>query len=120
MRDLPPGPLRQVDEAVRAAEVDEGAEVAQARHPALAGVALLQLAEQALLLARAPLLDRRALGEDQAVAPAVHLDDLEQQPPAVHRRQAVLDRLVGRAAALEVDDLRQRYEAAHAEYVDDE
>ena len=72
-----PGELREVDEAVGAADVHEDAEVADAGDAAGTDVAFLQLQEEALLLGGALLLHGGALREDGAVAAAVELDDLQ-------------------------------------------
>ena len=63
-----------MDEAVRAADVDEDAEVADAGDACRTDVAFVELQEEAFLLGGALLLDGRALREDGAVAAAVELD----------------------------------------------
>src|SRR5207244_4766321 len=55
---------------------------------------------------------RRALGQDEPIAAAVHLDDFEVERLAAHRAQLVLDLLFG-ATAAQLDDLAERHEAAH-------
>src|SRR4030088_3260301 len=85
----------------------------------MAHFAGLQLGEQAVLLLRAALLRGRTLGQDEPIAPAVHLDDLEVERLAAHRAQLVLDLVLG-AAAAQLDDLAERHEAAHAVDGDDQ
>ena len=119
MLDLTPGQLGQVDQAVGAAEVDERAEVGQAGHAAVANLARLQLGQQPILLLRAPLLSRRALGQNQPIAAAIHLDDLQEQGLAAHRAQLLLDLFLA-AAAPQLDDLAERHEPAHAVDRDDQ
>ncbi len=72
-----PGELGEVNESVRAADVDERAEVADRGDATLADLALLQLPDQSLLHHIAPLLNSLALRKNQTVAVAVDLDDLE-------------------------------------------
>src|SRR5262252_9381877 len=119
MLHLAPRQRRQVDQPIGAAEVDEGAKVGQARDAAMADLAGLQLGQQAILLLRTALLGRGALREDQPIAAAIHLDDLEVQRLAAHRPQLFFDLVLG-AASSELDDLAQRDEAAHAVYRDDQ
>jgi len=80
--------------------------------------------EQGFLAAGALLLHGQAFGQDQAVAGAVELDDLQLEHAAAHRGQALGDlrrlaafRTLGQPAQLGY--LRNRHEAAHAD-VDDE
>ena len=96
-----PRDFAEVREAVGATEVDEDTEAADAGDAALADLALFELGEQAVLLLRAPLLQRRALGEDDAVAAAVDLDDLEPELLADGGRETALAVLFGANA----DDL---------------
>jgi hypothetical protein len=63
--DPAPRELGEVDEPVRAADVDEGAEVADRGDPTLADLALLQLLDQPLLHHVAAFLDGLPLGEDE-------------------------------------------------------
>ncbi len=101
-----------MDESVRAADVDEGAEVADRGDATLADLALLQLLDQLLLHLVAPLLHGLALGEDQPVAMAVDLDDLEGQRAADQPGHVGL--LAGIVAAANLGHLRRRHESAHA------
>src|SRR5205823_7671574 len=119
MLDLAPGQLGQVDEAVGAAEIDKCAEIGQARDATVADVASLQLGQQTVLLLRSTLLGRRALGQDEPIAAAIHLDDLEVERLTAHRAQLFFDLFLAPAAA-QLDDLAERHEAAHAVDRDDQ
>jgi hypothetical protein len=66
-----------VQQAVDAAEVQEGAVVGEVLDHAVELQAFLQLLEQLLALGAVLLLDDGAAGDDDVVAPAVQLDDLE-------------------------------------------
>jgi len=79
----PPG------EAVSPAEVDEDAEVADGGDATGADLTLGEFVQQAVLLLSAPLLQGRALREDDAVAAAVDLDDLQAKAATDLRRQRV-------------------------------
>src|SRR4051795_9931061 len=108
--DVRPRELGDVDEAVDAVEVDEGAEVDDVRDLALDDEPRLEALEDRLALLLALLLEDRATAQDDVVARAVELDDLR-----LDRRAEVLVQV--RDAA----DVHQRggQEAPHAE-VDDE
>ena len=108
--DVRPRELGDVDEAVDAVEVDEGAEVDDVGDLALDDHARLQLVEDLLALLLALLLEHGAAAEDDVVARAVELDDL-----GLDLRAHVLVE-VGHAADV---DQRGGQEAAHPE-VDDE
>ena len=75
--DAVPGQLADVDQTVGAAEVDEGTVAGQTAHLAGDHVADLELLEELLALARPVLVLRRALGDDEPVALAVDLEDLD-------------------------------------------
>src|SRR5215218_2482151 len=100
-----------MNESVRPADVDEGAEVADRRDPALADLALVEFGDQPLLHLVTAFLDRLALREDESVAVAVDLDDLERQ---LHADQtghvSLLARLI---TAPNLSHLGCRHEAAH-------
>jgi hypothetical protein len=72
-----PGHVGDVEQAVHAVEVDEGAEVGEVLHVAADDVADLGRVEEMLALLRALLLDELAPGEDDVLAVVVDLDDLE-------------------------------------------
>src|SRR5262249_25668479 len=119
--DAAPGELADVDQAVGAAEIDEGAKVREVGDDALAHLADLQLVEQLFAPLRAPLLHGEPLGEDQAVAVEVDFDDLELKPAPHHSLQLRL-RLgaVGGVFSLQVQDLADRHEATDTFEVDDQ
>ena len=75
--DAVPGELADVDETIGAAEVDEGTVAGQPAHLAGDHVADLELLEELLALARPVLVLRGALGDDEPVALAVDLEDLD-------------------------------------------
>ena len=79
MTDPPPGELGQVHQTVGPTEIHKGAEIAEARDDTPANLALAERIEQAILLLAAPFAHRGALGEDQAVATTIQLDDLEPE-----------------------------------------
>ena len=76
MVDVLPGQLGHVDEAVHAAEVDEGTEVDDARDDALADLARLEVGEELLALLLLRLLEPGPAGQHDVVAVLVELDDL--------------------------------------------
>src|SRR6185295_3157834 len=76
MVDVRPRKLGDVDEAVHAVEVDEGAEVDDVGDLALHDVARLQAVEDLLPLLLALLLEHGAAREHDVVPRAVELDDL--------------------------------------------
>ena len=78
---------------------------------ALANFALAQLLDQLLLHLVALFLHGLALGEDQPVAMAVDLDDLERQMGADHAGHLGL--LAGFVATTDFGDLRRGHETAH-------
>ncbi len=74
--DVLPGQLGHVDEAVHSAKVDEGAEVDDGGHDALADLALAQRVEERVAHLGLRLLEPGAAGQDHVVAVLVQLDDL--------------------------------------------
>ena len=76
MVDVLPRQLGHVDEAVHAAEVDEGTEVDDRRHDALPHLARLEVGEELLALFLLRLLQPGAAREHDVVAVLVELDDL--------------------------------------------
>src|SRR5690606_16869112 len=104
-----PGHVGDVQQAVDAAQVDERAVVGEVLDHALEHGALDQLLEQLLALFRVLALDHRAAGDDDVVALAVQLDQLElellafQVGRVAHR--AHVDQRTGQEAAdvLDVD-----------------
>ena len=74
--DVLPAELGDVDQAVHAAEVDEGAEVDDRGDGALAALARLQVGEEVAALFLLGLLQPGPAGQHDVVAVAVELDDL--------------------------------------------
>src|ERR671914_2173053 len=79
--DVLPGQLGDVHQAVDPAEVDERAEVDDARHHALADLALLQGVEEGLADLALGLLQPGAAGQDHGVAVFFQPDDFGLQLP---------------------------------------
>src|SRR6185437_2334321 len=99
----------------------ERAKVGQVAHRPGAYLADLQLVQELLTPPRTPLLHRQALGENQPVAVAVNLDDLELELATHHGLQLLLGLgVVGVVLALEVENLADRHEATNAVEVDDQ
>src|SRR5215211_4673737 len=107
--DVRPRELGDVDEAVDAVEVDEGAEVDDVRDLPLDHEPGLQALKDRLALLLALLLEDRAAAQDDVVARAVELDDLR-----LDRRAEVLVEI---RHAADVDE-RGGQEAAHPEVHD--
>src|SRR5690606_11059823 len=103
--DTAPAHVRDVQQAVESAQVDERAEVRHVLHDALADLADQQLLHQLLALALALLLEDHATAHDDVATPLVQLDDLEIE----RLTDQVLD--VRHAAQR---DLRARQERIHA------
>ena len=101
---------RDVDEAVDAVEVDEGAEVDDVADRALDDVAHVEVVDDLLTHLFALLFEHGAPAEDHVVAVAVHLDDA-----AVELLRDVLLEVLHAADV----DQRGRQEAAHAEVEDE-
>src|SRR5690606_30196659 len=87
--DVPPCQLRQVDQPIRAADVDKRAEIGKAHHAPLADLPDLQFLEQLLTPPCALLLCRCPLGEDQPVATPIHLNNLDADLLTDHAAPAV-------------------------------
>ncbi len=100
------GELAIVDQAVDAAEIDEGAEVGQAHDDAFANLSDLERVEQLLFLRLKLLFENEPLREHDAVALVIEVDDFQAQMLA--------DELVEISNGLPAN-LRSRNEAAHAE-----
>ena len=107
--DVLPGQLGDVHQAVDAAEVDERAEVDDARDHAGADLALLQGLQEGRAHLGLGLLEPRAAGQDDVVAVLVQLDDLGFE------LLADVGLEVAHAAHL---DQRRREEAAQADVED--
>src|SRR4029079_733418 len=98
-----------VDQAVHAVQVDEGAEVDDVRDRAVDDVARVEPVENLLALVLALVLEDGAAREDDVVAGAVELDHLAPELGA-HELVEILD-------PADVDQ-RRGQEAAHAEVED--
>src|ERR1700754_1379673 len=110
MVDVAPGKLGDVDQAVDAVEIDEGAEVDDVGDLAFDHLAGLEPAEDLLADLLALLLEHRAAREDDVVAAAVELDDF-----ALERLGHKLVQVVDTADV----DQRGGQEAAHPEVEDE-
>ncbi len=108
--NLSPGELRDVDEAIGPAKIDESAEVRDACDRAGDGLALGQFFHDALALDLLPGTTRLTLRQDQAAAMAIYLDDLEPYLISHHLGQA-LPALVSLEAAGHTDCVGRRDEA---------
>ena len=109
MVDVLPRQLADVDQAVHAAEVDEGAEADDRRHRALADLADLEVVEELVALLLLGLLQVGPAAQHDVVAVLVELDDLGADALADVRLQvahpAQLDERGGQEAAqADVDD----------------
>src|SRR6184192_1857746 len=106
-----PGELGNVDQAVGGAEVDKGAVGGQARHLTLDLVSDLELFEQLPALTGAVLVEGRFLADNQPIALAVDLEDLDADPLA--------DQLL-EVRVVRTGDLRGGQEAAQTQDVHDQ
>ncbi len=77
MADPAPGHIGDVEEAVDAAEIDEGPEVGDVLHHSRADLTDLELRLQRLALRRPLLLQNHSPAHDDVTAPLVQLEDLE-------------------------------------------
>src|SRR3989442_1854635 len=106
-----PGELGDMDEAIRSAQVDERAVGRQSGHLAVDLVADLQLFEELAPLAGPVFVEGGLLADDQPVAVAVDLEDLDAD--------ALADQLL-EVRAVGAGGLGGRQEAAQAQDVDDQ
>src|SRR5262249_22445698 len=119
--DAAPGELADMDEAIGTAQVHKRAEVGEVGDDTLPHLANLQLVQQLFAPLGTPFLYGQALGEDEAVAVAIDLDDLELQPTPHHACQLLLCLgVVGGVLALEVEDLADGNKPADALEIDDQ
>ena len=89
MIDVLPRQFGHVDETVHAAEIDEGAEVHDARHDTAAHLSGLEVGEEVFSLFLLGLLEPRATRQHDVVAVLVELDDLRlEAAPDVGRKVA--------------------------------
>ena len=89
--DAPPGDVGDVQQAVDAAEIDEGAVVGDVLDHAVEDLAFLQAGDQLGALLGAGLFEHGAARHDDVAARAVHLEDLERLRRA-HQRADVAHR----------------------------
>src|SRR5437868_1364859 len=106
-----PREFGNMDEAISGAQVDERAIGRQSRHLAVDLVADLQLFEELAALPGPIFVEGRLLADDQPVAFAVDLEDLDAD--------ALADELL-KVRAVGAGDLGGRQEAAQAQDVDDQ
>src|SRR5690606_14436801 len=111
MLDALPRHVRDVQQAVDAAEIDEGAVVREVLHDALQDCAFLEVLQQLLALGAVLFLDDRAARYDDVVAALIELDDLELESLPFER-----DRIPDRANV----DERARKERPHEIDIDGE
>src|SRR6266403_2154145 len=109
--DAPPRDVGDVQQAVDAAEIHEGAVVGDVLDHAVDDLALFEILHQLLALLGAGLFQHGAAGDHDVAAAAVHLEDLERLRH-VHQRRDVADR--------PDVDLRARQEGDRAVEVDRE
>src|SRR5579863_1732532 len=124
MVDAAPGQLADMNQSVRAAQVNESAKVGKVADNALAHFARFQFVEQLFAPPLPPFLDGEAFGENQAVARSIDLDDLQLEFFVFHGLE-LGRRLLAVAAcrhflALQIHDLRDRHKAANAVDIDDQ
>ena len=109
MVDAAPGDVGHVQQAVDAAEIDEGAVVGDVLHHAVQDHAFLEALDQLAALLGAGLFQHGAAGDDDVAARAVHLEDLErlrrahQRPDVAHRADIDLAAGQERHGAAEID-----------------
>ena len=109
MVDAPPGDVGDVQQAVDAAEIDEGAVIGDVLDDAVEDLALLEAGDQFGALLGAALLEHGAARHDDVAARAVHLEDLErlrraqQRADVAHRADIDLAARQERDGAAEID-----------------
>src|SRR5438034_8292077 len=87
MVDAAPGELANMNQSVRASQIDKGTKVREVTDDALAYFAWFEFIEQFFAAALAPFLDSEALGEDQAIARPIDLDNFELEFFVFHALQ---------------------------------
>src|SRR6202035_1880298 len=111
MIDAPPGNVGDMQQAVDAAQIDEGAVVGDVLDHAVDDLALFEVLYQFLALLGASLFEHGAARHDDVAAAAIHFQDLERLL-VVHQRRHVADR--------PNIDLRARQEGYRAVEIDGE
>ncbi len=89
--DAPPGDVGHVQQAVDAAEVDEGAVIGDVLDDAVDHLTFFEVLHQFLALLGARLLEHGATGDDDIAAPPIHFENLELLRH-IHQRGHVADR----------------------------
>ena len=107
--DPAPGHVGDVQQAVDAAEVDEGAVLGDVLDHAVDGVALAEARDDLGALLGPALLEHRAARHHDVAAPAVHLQDLERLRH-VHQRSGVAHR-----AHVDLAARQERHRAAEVD-----
>ena len=103
MVDAAPGDVGDVQQAIEAAEVDEGAVVGDVLDHAAQHLAFLEGGEQLVALLGAQLLEHRPARDHDVAAAAVHLEDLERLVLVEQRRDVAHRPDVDLAAGQEGD-----------------
>src|SRR6266508_266460 len=111
MIDAPPGDVGNVQQAVDAAEIDEGAVIGDVLHHAVDDLTFFQVLHQFLTLLGASLFEHGTAGDHDVAAASIHFQDLKRLR-LVHQRRHVADR--------PDVDLRARQERHRAVEVDRE
>jgi len=83
-----------MDQTICASQIDKGPKVGQIAHDPLAYLAGLEFIEQFFATALTPFLNGQTLREDQTIACAVNLNDLELQLFILHTLQLAFLHLV--------------------------
>ena len=106
-------------QAVSTAQIDEHAKAADARYPSAPDLAFLELGKEPVFLLAAPLLKGGAFRQDDAIAPAIDLDDLDAEGAADGRAQRAV-RVVFSSLWAHAHELREGHEGVHALDVDEQ
>ena len=118
MIDATPRQLANMHQSIRSTQVNKGAEIGEVAHHAMAHFTGLQFVEQLFPPALSPFLDGQPLGQDQAVACSIDLNDFELQLFVFHALQFGCRLLVlatgSHFFALEVENLGDRHKATDA------
>jgi hypothetical protein len=86
MIDAPPGDVRHMEQAVDAAQIDEGAVIGDVLDDTLEDLAFLEARDQLRACLGAALFEDSATRDDDVAARAIHLEDLERLRRAQERR----------------------------------
>ena len=91
MIDAAPGDVGDMQQAVDAAEIDEGAVIGDVLDHALDHLPLFEVGDDLMALLGAGFFENGAAGDDDIAAAAIHLEDLERLRH-LHQRRDVADR----------------------------